>query len=497
MIGSVLPAACCLLLSAVAMGAPSALADAGAPGTAPGAVALPRAGAAVVHGIPADEPLGFVVALLDADRLAAKGPFQAQFCGGTLTTPTTVVTAAHCVVDQKSGIVALPSDLRVGFGRSLADPGFRTVPIASVAVHPGYEMRSSIRDLAVLTLAEAQPGTPTLTPLRPTDDLRYEAGGRRARIAGWGNTSTTGDDFPDAVRLGAVVVFPGDACGAGASFTIDGVTFQGFGPGEADPGVMLCAAGATPDGQVVDSCQGDSGGPLIVGEGSAARLVGIVSWGEDCASRYPGVYVRASAMTDFLLASQAIITLAPLAAPSVQATALHQAIRVAFSHADDGSTVSTFAATATDPVSGEVRSCVANARQDELPATCTIAQLADGTSYAIAGIAANSAGNSPASSAVSVTPIPVPAPGRIAKTRVLAGGRAWFSVTASRSTGSSLRADRVVCLPVVGGAGRSAAITGRESTVSGLRPGRYACAVSARNAIGTALGSPVLITAKR
>lgn len=454
-------------------------------------------GAAVVHGVPAADPLGFMVALLDADRLAAKGAFQAQFCGGTLTTPTTVVTAAHCVVDQKSGVVAVAADLRVGFGQSLADPGFRTVPVASVAVHPGYEMRTSVRDVAVLTLAEAQPDTPTLTPLRPTDDLRYEAGGRRARIAGWGNTSTRGDDFPESVRLGDVVVFPGDACGAGVSYTVDGVTFTGFGAGEADAGVMLCAAGATAGGQVVDSCQGDSGGPLIVGEGLAARLVGIVSWGEDCASRYPGVYVRASAMTDFLVSSQAIITLAPLAAPELQATPLHEAIRVAFTHAHDGSAISAFAATATDPVSGQVRQCVVTPRQDELPASCTIDRLADGTTYAVSGIAANSAGNSPASAGAPVTPLAVPAAGGITRARVLPGGQARFTVTSSRSSGSALQAARVVCLPVAGGAGRSAAIRGGESTVSGLRPVRYACAVSARNAVGTAMGDPKVITARR
>ena len=58
----------------------------------------------VINGDPeSPDQYPFLVSLLLADRLAENGAFEAQFCGGTLTSPTTVVTAAHCVVDQKTG----------------------------------------------------------------------------------------------------------------------------------------------------------------------------------------------------------------------------------------------------------------------------------------------------------------------------------------------------------------------------------------------------------
>lgn len=50
---------------------------------------------------------------------------------------------------------------------------------------------------------------------------------------------------------------------------------------------MICAG--VPDG-TKDSCFGDSGGPLTDSKGT---LIGIVSWGIDCADKnYPGVYTR-------------------------------------------------------------------------------------------------------------------------------------------------------------------------------------------------------------
>ena len=65
--------------------------------------AAPMRSPAIVNGNPAPAgSLPFVVSILERDRIAADGPWQAQYCAGALTTPTTVVTAAHCVVNQKS-----------------------------------------------------------------------------------------------------------------------------------------------------------------------------------------------------------------------------------------------------------------------------------------------------------------------------------------------------------------------------------------------------------
>ena len=436
---------------------------------------------------------GFVVSILDARAFANHGPYESQFCAGTLTTATTVVTAAHCVMDRFTGQVVQPQAILVGFGQTLTESSVQVASVRQIAVHPGYDPTAVARDVAVITLAEPHPDMPTLTPLRPTDVDTYESAGQQGVIVGWGMTSTEEELFPVALHTARVVIFPEASCGGGVPYSIDGIPFEGFHVGQADPAVMLCAAGTTPTGGVVDSCQGDSGGPLIVGDGLAARLVGIVSWGEDCASSLPGVYTRTSAVTDFLLQGNAIITLAPLSAPEVQVTALHESLRVSFAHARDGSAASVYAATATDPGTGEVRTCYTKPRSDALPSTCVIKGLRNGTAYRVSGISANTVGNSPPAQAVDVTPVPVPVPGRVLRADVHAGGRADFTVSRSRSEGLAVQALRIVCLPIAGGPGRSARISGDRARVTGLQPAPYACSVSARNAVGTALGEAILI----
>lgn len=56
---------------------------------------------------------------------------------------------------------------------------------------------------------------------------------------------------------------------------------------------MICARATNPSR---DACQGDSGGPLVAN----GYLIGIVSWGEGCATVYPGVYTRVSEYEDWI-----------------------------------------------------------------------------------------------------------------------------------------------------------------------------------------------------
>lgn len=375
-------------------------------------VNVPDGGSRIVNGDDTgDGQYGFVAALLAVDRLEIDGIYQSQFCAGTLTTATTVVTAAHCVIDPGSGVAALPDQILVGIGRSLRSDALRQVPIASIHVHPGYLPLVWRNDIAVVTLAEPVDGVPALMPLQPFEHGLYAAAGTPATVLGWGNAAKGGNAFPEDLRAGHLVIFPDRACSREGRYQIGEVGFTGYAPADADRATMLCASGVNGSGAIIDSCQGDSGGPLVVGSGAAFRLVGIVSWGDDCASRHPGVYTRVSAMTDFLAAHGAIDLRPPSAAPLIVTQAVSTSIRVTFTPTPGESGVETFAATATD-AAGATFACFAKPRKDGGPASCSIGGLVNGTSYSVSAISANPGGNSPAASPIAVTPVAAPLPAR-------------------------------------------------------------------------------------
>jgi secreted trypsin-like serine protease len=459
-----------------------ALAIIGALGIAP-AAAEPR----IINGT--DVPTGdmpYAVALLSSAEYSRSNAFQAQFCGGALTTATTVVTAAHCLVNPKSGARATPDEILIGLGPQLISPDYRLVRVSNIIIHPKYDLRTSANDIAVIVLAEPQSDITPVLPLRESDEATYLAAGTPARVAGWGNTSVTSSAFPTALRVGDVTIFPDASCGSGQSYTISGVRFGGFGPGEAFADTMLCAAGVTAESRIVDSCQGDSGGPLIVGTGPNTRLVGLVSWGDTCATNLPGVYTRVVAMSEFLRNTGALTSLAPTTPPSIEVVPMHQRLRVRFTPASDGSRVTTFAATVVNPATGEQQSCFAKPRRDGLPTSCEVAGLTNGVAYSVQAIAANSLGDSPPSAVATGTPLAVPSPGRITKITPTAAGVSTFRITAPRGHGSPVTKQELICTPLPGGKSVSTPVTDGTATLSNLRPVRYACVVRATNAIGSA-----------
>ncbi|WP_128379992.1 S1 family peptidase [Streptomyces cavernae] len=190
---------------------------------------------------------------------------QNQFCGGTLVSPTKVVTAAHCMVGETT------SSVRVVGGRTYRNGTNGTVSrVSRIWIHPSYTDATNGDDVAVLTLSTSMPYT-TASYVTSSQTGVYAAG-TTARILGWGTTSAGGSSS-NQLRTATVPIVSNSSCASsyGSNFVA---------------GDMVCA-GYTSGG--VDTCQGDSGGPLLIG----GVLAGITSWGEGCATAgYPGVYTR-------------------------------------------------------------------------------------------------------------------------------------------------------------------------------------------------------------
>lgn len=221
-----------------------------------------RPGIFIVGGEPAnpgDNP--FQVALLNKN---VTDNFQAQFCGGTLLKPDTVVTAAHCsdfIISEQVAVLT---------GTQKLDGSGVRRRVANIAVHPQWNPQTFAYDVAVWKLsAEAED--------QPVAFLSSDDGsvGTTYLATGWGALAEDGS-FPLDLRKVEIPQISRADCNDGNSYN-GNVTEQ-----------MLCA-GFTLGGR--DTCQGDSGGPLALN----GELVGITSWGVGCARPdLPGVYTRIS-----------------------------------------------------------------------------------------------------------------------------------------------------------------------------------------------------------
>ncbi|MFD7342458.1 serine protease [Streptomyces violascens] len=221
----------------------------------------------------------WVVALSSRDRFG--GTRAGQFCGGAVISPTTVLTAAHCLRHDVLGVdVSQVRDLKVIAGRTeLRSSVGQEIPVSATWVNPGYDAGTNAGDMAVLTLATPLPASYVIATA-PAGDAGYTAG-TRATVYGWGDT-TGGGRYPTALRAAAVTVLSDAACERAYPPNSDG-TYEAS--------TMVCAG--DPRGGH-DACQGDSGGPLV----AQGRLIGLVSWGNGCGrADSPGVYTRVSAVT--------------------------------------------------------------------------------------------------------------------------------------------------------------------------------------------------------
>jgi secreted trypsin-like serine protease len=225
--------------------------------------------AKIVGGQPAGE--GQFPALVALGAAGEGTPSERRLCGGSVIAEDIILTAAHCVVESAddpesfvvfSGSVDLESD-------AIVETAVTDVHIA----HDYNEPIDNANDWALLKLDEALDVEPIELGTEPEE---FDA----LVTAGWGNL---GDGtYPTVANWVEVPFIDDEDCSEAYPDKIDGAT-------------MLCAGDLENGG--VDSCDGDSGGPLMAPGEDGQILVGIVSWGYDCAvAGQPGVY---SEIADF------------------------------------------------------------------------------------------------------------------------------------------------------------------------------------------------------
>ncbi|KAK4830638.1 hypothetical protein QYF61_012481 [Mycteria americana] len=173
-------------------------------------------------------------------------------CGASLVSDEWLVTAAHCVYGRQ----LKPSQWKAVLG--LYDQSDMTQPptvvqtIDQIVINPHYMKRTKDGDIALMHLQYKVQYT------GPTSDILQEA---------------------------EVPLISNEKC-------------QQWMPEYSITENMICAGY---DIGGVDSCQGDSGGPLTLEDGTKWFLVGVTSFGYECAlPKRPGVYVRVTMFVDWI-----------------------------------------------------------------------------------------------------------------------------------------------------------------------------------------------------
>jgi secreted trypsin-like serine protease len=230
----------------------------------------------IIGGTPVPEGrYPYIAALFQRDP---KNGAMVQVCGGSLISPSVVLTAAHCSDSIDLAIIGL-LDLTKFEGVNYE---YHEISADQKVMHPSYDPRTQDGDFLLVFLNNSSQATPVMLnsiSSVPTD-------GQQLTVIGWGVDQT---GSPTNLAEETVVrAVPNSECNVRYFFDASSVTKT-----------QLCASG----GSTHDSCQGDSGGPLIVKGDNADTdlLLGLVSWGSDCADLfYPGVYARVSSAANWI-----------------------------------------------------------------------------------------------------------------------------------------------------------------------------------------------------
>ncbi|KAL1124564.1 hypothetical protein AAG570_001188 [Ranatra chinensis] len=192
------------------------------------------------------------------------------FCGSTIVTPYHAITAAHCTYQNYDPMAIIVGDhdlTRVDESR------YTKVHLVRAIDHPGYDAKRLINDIALLvTSTPIEFNTYVGPACLPTAPMQIE--GQWVKVTGWGHKRWKGTVSSTLNKVFLKVI------------SIHSCSRKYYNRINTARPNQFCTYNTRKD-----SCQGDSGGPVtwLDPETNRYTLAGVVSYGGECASEWPGV----------------------------------------------------------------------------------------------------------------------------------------------------------------------------------------------------------------